>query len=281
MQSQPIIGGRCVRPMGKQACSGCPANAVYVYLASRLDSSARAIRNLLAEASNFRDLMPDSQVVGAILEVQQYLFSFKNLHFTTAYTAFFAIFLLHNAQHRHNKSAIMMVIIKHLIYRFMSMKRIDVKQALILTLSILALLTIGVSANAEKIFRWQDDAGSWHYSATPPAEQAAESVNIKAPPTSGPIATTSNKKPDDKKEGNAKEQTTTDPALKKSAEVAAEDKALARKNCENAKKNLANLTNHRRMRINDEETGEVRYLADDEHAKWMKNSKEEVRKNCN
>jgi len=156
------------------------------------------------------------------------------------------------------------------------------KQALFLTFSILTLLTIGVSANAGKIFRWQDDAGTWHYSATPPAEQAAESVNIKAPPTSGSIAPTSEEKPGDKTEGDSKvkEQTTTETEFKKSAEVAAEDKALARKNCENAKKNLANLTNHRRMRINDEETGEVRYLGDDEHAEWMKNSKEEVRKNC-
>ena len=161
------------------------------------------------------------------------------------------------------------------------MKRIDMRQALILPFSILALLTVGVSANAEKIFRWQGDDGSWHYSATPPAEQAAETVNIKAPPTSGPVATTSDKKSEDKKEGDTKEQITTDPELKKSAEVASEDKALAQKNCENAKKNLANLTNHRRMRINDEETGEVRYLADDEHAEWMRNSKEEVRTNCN
>ena len=162
------------------------------------------------------------------------------------------------------------------------MKRRDMKQALILPFSILALLTIGVSANAEKIFRWQDDAGSWHYSATPPAEQAAETVNIKAPATSGPVATSSEEKPENEAEGKSKdkEKTATETELKKSAEVAAEDEALAQKNCENARKNLANLENHRRLRINDEETGEIRYLADDEHAEWMKNSKEEVRKNC-
>jgi hypothetical protein len=158
------------------------------------------------------------------------------------------------------------------------------RQALILPFSILALLTVGVSANAEKIFRWQDDDGSWHYSATPPAEQAAETVNIKAPPTSGPTATASDKKLEDKKDGkgksDTKEQTTADPVLKKSAEVAAEDEALAQKNCETARKNLANLENHRRLRKNDEETGEIRYLADEEHDEWMKNSKHEVRKNC-
>lgn len=225
--------------------------------------------------------MADSQAVRAILEAQKHQLSFQNWHSTTTYTAFLAIFLLHNTQHRHNKSA-MMPIIKYLIYRFMNMKRIDMRQALILPFSILALLTVGVSANAEKIFRWQDDDGSWHYSATPPAEKTAETVNIKAPPTSGPVTTTSEEKPQNKAEGKSKgkEETTEKDELKKSAEVAAEDEALAQKNCENARKNLANLENHRRLRINDEETGEIRYLADDEHAEWMKNSKEEVRKNC-
>jgi len=156
------------------------------------------------------------------------------------------------------------------------------KQALLLAISMLTLLTIGISANAEKIFRWQDDAGTWHYSATPPAEQPAETVNIKAPPTSGPVAKKSeNQTTKEKTEGKAKEQSTAESEFKKSAEVAAEDNALARKNCENAKKNLANLTSHPRMRINDDETGEVRYLGQDEHADWMKRSKEEVRKYCN
>ena len=155
------------------------------------------------------------------------------------------------------------------------------KQALLLTLSMLTLLTVGISANAGKIFRWQDDAGTWHYSATPPAEQSAETVNIKAPPTSGPVAEKSKDQTiEEKAKGKVKEQSTAESELKKSAEVAAEDNALARKNCENAKKNLANLTSHPRMRINDEETGEVRYLGQDEHADWMKKSKEEVRKYC-
>ncbi len=168
----------------------------------------------------------------------------------------------------------MMVTTMHCNYGFT-----DMKQALLLALSMLTLLTFGISANAEKIFRWQDDAGTWHYSATPPAEQPAETVNIKAPPTSGPVAEKSeNPITEEKTEGKAKEQSTAESEFKKSAEVAAEDNALARKNCENAKKNLANLTSHPRMRINDEETGEVRFLGQDEHADWMKRSKEEVRK---
>lgn len=132
-------------------------------------------------------------------------------------------------------------------------------------------------ASEEKIFRWQDDAGVWHYSATPPANQAVEAINIKAPPTSGSIVNNSTNK---SSEESTQDQSATGSAVKKSAEVAAEDKALAQKNCQNARANLENLKNHRRMRINDEETGEVRYLSNDEHGEWTKRSKEEVRKYC-
>jgi len=52
--------------MGRQACSGCPANAVYVHLASRLDTSTRVARNILAEARNFRDFKAFSQVVSPL-----------------------------------------------------------------------------------------------------------------------------------------------------------------------------------------------------------------------
>jgi hypothetical protein len=154
------------------------------------------------------------------------------------------------------------------------------KQQLLLMFSVLALLTSSVLAGEEKIFRWQDESGTWHYSATPPAGQTVEAINIKAPPTSGTTEKHDKGTDTDKTADNAKVQNTPDTELKKSAEVAAEDKALADKNCKNARANLTNLTNHRRMRINDEETGEVRYLSDEEHAEWMKRSKEEVRKYC-
>ena len=160
----------------------------------------------------------------------------------------------------------------------------DMKQTLFLMLSMLTFLAASVSTNAGKIFRWQDEAGTWHYSATPPAEQQAETINIKAPPTSGPVPEKSEENTSDEKNKGDNETQEAKPEIpkefKKSDEVAAEDKALARKNCENARKNLANLTSHPRMRINDDETGEVRYLGQDEHSEWTKRSKEEISKYC-
>ncbi|PCJ93567.1 MAG: hypothetical protein COA46_00540 [Porticoccaceae bacterium] len=158
---------------------------------------------------------------------------------------------------------------------------------LFMTVSALLLLVIGISANAEKIYRWQDDSGSWHYTATPPADEAVETLNIKVTPPSEPQSqrVTDNdtknegvEDTDNKEETN--ENTPDETKLKKSAEVAAEDNALARKNCENAKANLANLQNHRRLRIRDDELGEERYLSNEEHEEWLDRSKEEVRKFC-
>ena len=153
---------------------------------------------------------------------------------------------------------------------------------LFISLSVLLLLVLSFSANAGKIYRWQDDAGTWHYTATPPADSAAESINIKVtPPSTSQQQGPADKSVEDKankSEGN--EKSPADTELKKSAEVAAEDNALAKKNCANAKANLANLQNHRRLRIRDDELGEERYLSDDEHNDWMSRSKEEVRKYC-
>jgi Domain of unknown function (DUF4124) len=166
------------------------------------------------------------------------------------------------------------------IKRFYGFK--DMKQ-LLMTLSALLLLVIGISANAGKIYRWQDDAGTWHYTATPPADATAESINIKVTPPSGPNQDITDKSTSDKdpeSNTNEKEKASTDTQLKKSAEVAKEDNALAKKNCANAKANLANLQNHRRLRIRDDELGEERYLGDDEHKEWLDRSKEEVRKYC-
>ena len=158
----------------------------------------------------------------------------------------------------------------------------DMKQTLFLMLSMLTFLAASVSTNAGKIFRWQDEAGTWHYSATPPAEQQAETINIKAPPTSGSNQEKNENENDKgtKAEDSTEEKNKTNSEVKKSAEVEAEDNALAQKNCENARANLANLENHRRLRINDEETGEVRYLGDDEHTEWTQRSKEEIQKYC-
>lgn len=153
---------------------------------------------------------------------------------------------------------------------------------LFIILSALLLLVINLSANAGKIYRWQDDTGTWHYTATPPADSAAESVNIKVtPPSTSQQQGPADKSVEDKaNKSEENEKSPADTELKKSAEVAAEDSALAKKNCANAKANLANLQNHRRLRIRDDELGEERYLSDDEHNDWMNRSKEEVRKYC-
>lgn len=185
-------------------------------------------------------------------------------------------FLQTNTQHLQNKSAMMLE-----IKRFYGFK--DMKQQLLITLSALLLLVIGISANAGKIYRWQDDAGTWHYTATPPADGTAESINIKVTPPSGPSRDVTDKDLNDedpKSKAKEEEDASADTKLKKSAEVAEEDNALAKKNCANARANLANLQNHRRLRIRDDELGEERYLGDDEHKEWLDRSKEEVRKYC-
>ena len=50
------------------------------------------------------------------------------------------------------------------------------------------LLAIGMTAQAEKVYKWQDDDGSWHYSEIPPVENEAETLKIKVSSPSVPSA---------------------------------------------------------------------------------------------
>lgn len=149
---------------------------------------------------------------------------------------------------------------------------LDDMKLLVFILS-LQFLLLATTAQAEKIFRWQDAAGTWHYSEKPPINEAVEAINIKAPATSG-----STKQPQVTSDTDDKVVANTVPT--KSAEVAAEDKALADKNCQNAKANLKSLTEHGRLRILDEELGEERYLSEKEHSDWLQKSRDEVDKYC-
>lgn len=146
----------------------------------------------------------------------------------------------------------------------------------------LAILTVfalmaSMATYAEKVYKWQDDDGSWHYSEKPPLEIKAETLKIKV----------SQPSPQSNENGSDKGQTESDTAgapmeqpLKKSPEIIAAEEARKKQECERARKNLEALTNRPRIRYMDKEKGEERYLTPDEHTEWSKKSKEDVQKYC-
>jgi Domain of unknown function (DUF4124) len=138
------------------------------------------------------------------------------------------------------------------------------------------LLVIGMTAQAEKVYKWQGDDGSWHYSEKPPVEKEAEILKIKV---SKPTEQSTAEGPESKDVDKSTEASTEQP-LKQSPEVTAAERERRAKNCETAKKNLTTLTNRPRILYDDIEKGERRYLTPEEHTEWSEKSKEGVQKYC-
>ncbi|WP_461518582.1 DUF4124 domain-containing protein [Porticoccus sp.] len=135
--------------------------------------------------------------------------------------------------------------------------------------------------HAAKIYKWQDESGSWHYSEKPPLEENAEVIKIKSTPAnaddteSNTEETANTPKSTEVIEEKAKEP------LKKSPEVLAAEQARKTENCNKAKKNLDTLTYRSKVLIDDEERGEQRYLDEKEHEEWMDKSRKQVEEFCN
>jgi len=133
--------------------------------------------------------------------------------------------------------------------------------------------------HAAKIYKWQDERGSWHYSEKPPLEENAEVIKIKS-------AHAADTEPNTEETANTAKSTEVidekaKEPLKKSQEVLAAEQARKTENCDKAKKNLDTLTYRSKVLIDDEERGEQRYLDEKEHEEWMDKSRKQVEEFCN
>ena len=146
---------------------------------------------------------------------------------------------------------------------------------------ILLLMIFSVGANAAKYYKWQDEKGLTHYTAIAPEGRASDVINTRT----GAQKTFAEKKSD----SNSKKTT---PLTKpKPAPVAPEvappsKKQLAnarrqqKENCDATRKNMETLNVRARVRINDSETGELRFLTPDEHAEMKNKSQKHLDEFC-
>ena len=134
-----------------------------------------------------------------------------------------------------------------------------------------ATLLLGLSAStmAAQVYKWVDERGVTHFSATPPAGQSATTVspNITQPKAQPAPAAADT--------GEDKEQTAIDKKVK--ADVA-EQEAQRQQYCERARTNLAQLQNNPRLRIESE--GEVRRIDEDERQSRIEKLKTDIAENC-
>lgn len=143
-----------------------------------------------------------------------------------------------------------------------------------LTLALLAM-TLCLPLHAAKVYKWQDANGAWHFSEKPPAEQQAEVIKLKQASKGTTDTDETTEESSGEKTAPKKDRVSTNTTPKPA--YTPEEK---RTNCELAKKRLSGLETHPRVLINDDKTGEERYLTPEEHQEWQTTSRKEISEFC-
>ena len=134
--------------------------------------------------------------------------------------------------------------------------------------------------HAGKIYKWQDESGSWHYSEKPPLEVKPEIINIKEKAKLGSDADTDDISRDNASNGQTGEKKELEIPVDQDASTLLYTPEERRANCNLATERLKGLETHPRTLTKDEKTGEPRYLTPDEHENWQKTSRDEIKKFC-
>lgn len=142
---------------------------------------------------------------------------------------------------------------------------------------LLAFVSFGV--NAGKFYKWEDDEGVVHYTAIAPGNRASETVNTQ----SGEHRPSRDQQASDKTTGKTSSKTEADkkvaenetglekPPEPKKPETAPptkpelkEPREETEKKCAVTRKNLETMNTRARVRIEDPDTGQLRYLSPEE-----------------
>jgi hypothetical protein len=139
-------------------------------------------------------------------------------------------------------------------------------------ISCLMVLTgTSITVNAEKYFKWVDSNGVTHYSETKPGDIPATPIKVKtgSPTTEKPgILST------------AAATGSSEPAALENPQPTEQQLAVQRSNCSKASRKLIALENAGRVRQLDEQTGEYRYLPNQEKLAEISKMRDYLKTNC-
>ena len=154
----------------------------------------------------------------------------------------------------------------------------------VIALALATLLGVAITtiAQAGKYYRWVDENGVTHYTATPPEDRPSDTIKLKSTP---PNSTT--KKADDAREtvpGNTTSPpgqrpeipTMETPQPAKLGQRTAEDA----RNCAIARRNLETLNTRTQVRVKDPTTGEYRYTNSDEQSQAKADAQAKIKQYC-
>ncbi len=121
--------------------------------------------------------------------------------------------------------------------------------------------------SAKELSQWVDENGVKHFSQQPPAHRPdLKAVDIRGTP----VLSGGEARPQDVASGDTEEEQSSEKLEVERIENPEKDAEL----CEQARHNIAQMNEFRRVRAKDPETGEMRYLDDEEKESQLKNWKE-------
>ena len=151
-----------------------------------------------------------------------------------------------------------------------------IKRRLLLSILFASTLAFSYSAHGAKFYKWVDDKGVTHYGENPPDMDTAVQINVKSGASSDQQKAIDNL--ESKRQAVAeqrKQSANPDPA----AELEARNREIMKRNCETQRQNIGQLQANRRVKETSE-SGEVRYLTEEEIASRIKEVQAYLDENC-
>lgn len=142
-------------------------------------------------------------------------------------------------------------------------------------LFLICLVLATATAQAAPMYKWVDENGVTHFSEYPPESQAgAESVDVRGIPSISGQASS----PSDQSETAAENTQSQQPLIPEVEKV--ENPVKSPELCQQAQQNITQIQTNRRVRAADPETGELRYLTEDEIATQLENWQKRAETYC-
>lgn len=153
--------------------------------------------------------------------------------------------------------------------------------------SIVLFAILVTSASAEEFHKWRDENGVWHYSATPPENQASTPVAVDTfqpalpPPVAPAAASATTSLNTAGAEPSPAAPSTTQPAVPVDPAAAPRLGLRDRKaNCERTRLNVATLENYAKVTLDRNNDGQPETLSDSEHLAELEKARAQMRVFC-
>lgn len=155
-----------------------------------------------------------------------------------------------------------------------------IKKSILLVPALCLPLLLSTATYAGKFYKWVDEAGVTHYGEQPPNTESASVINVKTGASSDQDKAVAELEAKRQAKQDAKDANTANADQnQQQQELEKQNREIMQKNCAARRQNLAQLKLGGRIKVVSE-TGEPRYLSDDEIAQRKSEAEKYLEENC-